>query len=213
MSNLRIRDLLHLSRIPRWTNTDVDRAQTVAEHSYNVCALSLEIAQALNRVSAFSVSTLAVLQWAIVHDGPESYTGDMPSPFKVALGGDFMAKFEIAACPWYEVEVPTDPKVATVVAIADTMEAVIYGRRHVMEPDKVKYCRDRLFKQVEQAVARFGWASLRDVVFGILDNITPTSDPTPNLDHSLDQACQNQQLGTSGKARSIHSPERRSPDR
>jgi len=82
--DVEIEDVAHgLSRVPRWNGqTKGDWAFSVAQHSVLV-----------ERIAALTVPDLAP-KWrlaALLHDGPEYVIGDLISPFKAVVGGDYKA--------------------------------------------------------------------------------------------------------------------------
>lgn len=89
-------DLLALSHVPRWVIVPHLRPQSVAEHSHRVAVIYLELCARLNLTA-----TVEGLTWAIMHDGPESRTGDIPAPFKRELDGK-LAVGEQRVCPWLD---------------------------------------------------------------------------------------------------------------
>ena len=80
--DVEIADIAHgLSRVARWNGqTHGDHAFSVAQH----CILVEELALRLEPILA-PKWRLAVL----LHDAPEYVIGDMISPFKAAIGGDY----------------------------------------------------------------------------------------------------------------------------
>ena len=82
--DVEIEDVAHgLSRVPRWNGqTKGDWAFSVAQHSVLV-----------ERIAGLTVPDLAP-KWrlaALLHDGPEYVIGDLISPFKAVVGGDYKA--------------------------------------------------------------------------------------------------------------------------
>lgn len=70
-------DLLALSHVPRWSNVRHSPPQSVADHSYRVAVIYLELCARLGKEPS-----LRGLTRAIRHDAAESYTGDIPGDFK-----------------------------------------------------------------------------------------------------------------------------------
>ena len=82
--DVEIEDVAHgLSRVPRWNGqTGGDWAFSVAQHSVLV-----------ERIAALATPDLGP-KWrlaALLHDGPEYVIGDLISPFKAVVGGDYKA--------------------------------------------------------------------------------------------------------------------------
>jgi 5'-deoxynucleotidase YfbR-like HD superfamily hydrolase len=80
--DVEIGDIAHgLARVARWNGqTDGPEIFSVAQHSLLVEALF-----SASQPSATRASKLA----ALLHDAPEYVIGDMISPFKAAIGGDY----------------------------------------------------------------------------------------------------------------------------
>lgn len=80
--DIEISDIAHgLARVARWNGqTKGDHAFSVAQHS----VLVLDIVRALEPALPAPLQLAALL-----HDGPEYVIGDMISPFKAAMGGNY----------------------------------------------------------------------------------------------------------------------------
>ena len=70
-------ETLEAGGIVRYHNTQIDKKQTIAEHSYGV-SLILNTIYFRNGNN----TTAPLLLYALVHDCPEVVTGDIPAPFK-----------------------------------------------------------------------------------------------------------------------------------
>ena len=70
-----------LSRVARWNG------QTTGEHAYSVAQHSLLVEEIFGRV--FPQVTAEHRLIALLHDAPEYVIGDMISPFKAVVGGDY----------------------------------------------------------------------------------------------------------------------------
>lgn len=71
-----INDLYRLADIKRWHIVKMDQKQSVAEHSFFVALLAMRFA------AAIGCPVGRVVQYALLHDAEESWTGDIPSPMK-----------------------------------------------------------------------------------------------------------------------------------
>jgi 5'-deoxynucleotidase YfbR-like HD superfamily hydrolase len=80
--DVEIEDIAHgLARVARWNG------QTVGEHAYSVAQHSLLVEQIFNRLVPD-----ASIEWqmlTLLHDAPEYVIGDMISPFKAVMGGNY----------------------------------------------------------------------------------------------------------------------------
>jgi 5'-deoxynucleotidase YfbR-like HD superfamily hydrolase len=82
--DIEIEDIAHgLARVARWNGqTAGPHAFSVAQHSLLVEAIARQLSPGLGP---------AALMTVLLHDAPEYVVGDMISPFKAVLGGDYKA--------------------------------------------------------------------------------------------------------------------------
>lgn len=119
---LQLTDCLALSYVPRWSIIPQTHTQSVAEHSHRVAVIMLELADRLKLELPYSL-----LVWALVHDGPEAWTGDIPGPFKHADQGFQDAK----VAPWHRamqagIDLGEDQHWRQFFKIADLIETGTY---------------------------------------------------------------------------------------
>lgn len=72
-----------LARVARWNG------QTKGRHAFSVAQHSVLVWEILVRLRP--QSTITEQMMALLHDGPEYVVGDMISPFKAVIGGDYKA--------------------------------------------------------------------------------------------------------------------------
>lgn len=187
MSDNRIQDLLALSHVPRWGVVPVTRPQSVAEHSFRVAAIAMEICRYINgeELPSAGIIEYHVILWALVHDAPESETGDFPSTIKDDFGVKILKVFEDARCPWIgKMRMRIHPLEAAIVGVADKIEAILWIRIWGVGP-KARYAEERdtaiLRARVEEARSRFGLSLLPEIVAMLtdLDSILPEPVPVP----------------------------------
>jgi 5'-deoxynucleotidase YfbR-like HD superfamily hydrolase len=123
MSNNRVVDLLNLSHVPRWSVVPLLRPQSVAEHSFRVAVIAMELMDAAG--IPLTVRLGEVLGWALIHDGPEAETGDIPYNIKKYMPNSILYQAESEMCPWYG---KTTGESAAIVKIADKIEEVTWLR-------------------------------------------------------------------------------------
>ncbi|MBZ9655095.1 YfbR-like 5'-deoxynucleotidase [Phyllobacterium lublinensis] len=70
-----------LARVARWNG------QTVGEHAFSVAQHSLLVEQIFGRIVPEATAEHRLI--ALLHDAPEYVIGDMISPFKAVVGGDY----------------------------------------------------------------------------------------------------------------------------
>lgn len=80
--DIEISDIAHgLARVARWNG------QTHGDHAFSVAQHSLLVEQIFREQNA--TATPQELMLALLHDAPEYVIGDMISPFKAVMGGDY----------------------------------------------------------------------------------------------------------------------------
>lgn len=82
--DVEIEDIAHgLARVARWNG------QTVGDYAFSVAQHSLVVEALVRRLKPAIPAEMQLA--ALVHDAPEYVVGDMISPFKAVLGGDYKA--------------------------------------------------------------------------------------------------------------------------
>lgn len=119
-------DLLGLADVRRWCVVRTLHNQSVAEHAFAVMIIAADL---YNRLQiSFDLHAYGQLAWwAIIHDVPETLTGDIDGKFKRNH-----PQLRAAICeaeneefPWYAAYAKiVDPKVKAVVKLADKIEAI-----------------------------------------------------------------------------------------
>lgn len=80
--DIEIADIAHgLARVARWNG------QTTGEHAFSVAQHSLVVEQIFLRLRPAASAEECLT--ALLHDAPEYVIGDMISPFKAVMGGDY----------------------------------------------------------------------------------------------------------------------------
>lgn len=80
--DVEIDDIAHgLARVARWNG------QTYGDHAFSVAQHSVIVWQIFCQLEGSSTPDEELI--ALLHDGPEYVVGDMISPFKAVLGGDY----------------------------------------------------------------------------------------------------------------------------
>lgn len=175
-------DLLDLSHVRRWQTHPVAKDQSVAEHSYRVCIIALMIYEAMPISSGNKWPFEArLMRWALVHDGPEVKTGDLPNPAKRIIGREAWRKLEFAACPWYEAEVPPEPSLESVlVGLADTLEALSWLKRYGtgfkdrFNGEHIEgQLHHRIMTEAERAERELGYKGLQEAVCQVMKMVVP----------------------------------------
>jgi 5'-deoxynucleotidase YfbR-like HD superfamily hydrolase len=123
--DVEIEDIAHgLARVPRWNG------QTLGQHAFSVAqhALLVEQLAAILQPGLAPEARLVVL----LHDAPEYVVGDMISPFKAVIGGDYKAvEQRILAAIHVRFSLPAraDRETAALTKRADTVAAYFEATR------------------------------------------------------------------------------------
>ncbi|MCC0054788.1 MAG: HD family hydrolase [Rhodobiaceae bacterium] len=80
--DVELSDIAHgLARVARWNG------QTIGDHAFSVAQHSLLVAEIVRLIDPAASAGLQLA--ALLHDAPEYVIGDMISPFKAVIGGDY----------------------------------------------------------------------------------------------------------------------------
>lgn len=139
-------ELLRVSAVSRWGIVEMNRPQNVAEHSYNVATIALNIyansAIWDNSNRQRDMSQLAVA--ALLHDASEVYSGDIPSSekkeFAEALEQWETERFPLLARHSREMTAGA-PYLRLILKAADLIEAIAYCRRYCIDARKAEIMR------------------------------------------------------------------------
>jgi len=122
---INIQDVLRAGYVKRWNIVNTTRQQTLAEHLFNVAAISEHL---LTELDLFDMRDI-ILSWALVHDVPEVVCGDTPTPTKLRMienGFDMEAiynkidpNYKVTRLMAIERKIPYD-----LVKLADLMEGI-----------------------------------------------------------------------------------------
>jgi 5'-deoxynucleotidase len=115
-----IKGIIRTAQVDRWQIVRTSRNQTMAEHSYMVTMIALQIALDFE-LPKHIVADIA--GWALVHDTPETITGDVSTPAKKMMGFD-----DTGLIPIYDkIKGEVTGSIAkNIVKIADLMEALMF---------------------------------------------------------------------------------------
>jgi 5'-deoxynucleotidase len=80
-------DMARASHVKRWGIINTVRPQTMAEHSFMVALITLELLHELSIKVDGPMEILNIVIGALVHDLPETRTGDIPTPGKALIDG------------------------------------------------------------------------------------------------------------------------------
>ena len=113
MCELNLKDILRAQNVKRWVIVNTSRGQSLAEHTFNVIAITRELCAILG------IPDARTMKYAFDHDLDEILTGDIPTPAKKRLGiegGGYDGKSR---------EMCSDVEIA-IVKLADILEAILF---------------------------------------------------------------------------------------
>lgn len=157
--------VMRLHSVKRWHMIDTTRVQTLAEHSANVTLLAYYIARTCPRM--YFGPAQAVAAYALTHDLPEVFTGDIPTHTKPVLFG--LAELEEQVVPREFWSAASHDMVA-LVKMCDLADGIRFIRLHGVDVT-AKHARAGLEAQMEKLVTGtmvgLGWPS--DIVGCVVD--------------------------------------------
>lgn len=158
------REIRLLSYVGRWQIVQVNRRQTLTDHLYHVSILAWRMVEDLGLRDRLGVTMEDVFRESLLHDLPETLSGDIPSPVhqKVKKGEGWKAWLTARVTeffPWYEEKPCTGTK--HIVTVCDLLEALLYlteelqmGNRYV-EPH-FAYLSDRMGDLLDRPIPLAG---------------------------------------------------------
>lgn len=119
-----LNDMLALCHVPRWVIVPHSRPQSVGEHSFRVACILMAMCTRLG----FTPPAVAYI-WALIHDGPECRTGDLPMPVNLPDA------VEARITPWYaDIKEVIPPVWIDLIKVADLIETTTYINRWGVGP-------------------------------------------------------------------------------
>lgn len=123
--DIEIEDIAHgLARVARWNG------QTHGDHAYSVAQHSLLVEQIFGMIAGSVTPEWRLM--ALLHDAPEYVIGDMISPFKAVMGGDYKvveARLQEAIHLRYSLPPAMPQKLKTLIKHADRIAAFYEATR------------------------------------------------------------------------------------
>lgn len=200
MTRNELYDMLQLHTIRRWQIVEVSRDQSVAEHSFRVWALTMNLYDTLFTNGSLERESLS--QLALIHDLPEIVTGDIPSTMKDTLnkiGPEVSRRLE---------EIVTQEGFPTVyraikgmvgtpswylLKIADNVEAILWMQQYGIYKAGARGCSEDvvngLMRKIEDILhlikmkypSTADWSLARDWVETVIGGLLPTAVRWPDV--------------------------------
>jgi hypothetical protein len=151
--NQAVETVMRMHAVKRWHMIDTTRVQTLAEHSANVALLAMMIAKTapIEWFDTFAVVAAA----ALVHDVPETFTGDIPSHTKRHLDDKLLGDLENAVThPVFNVEINHHTK--RLIKLCDIADGIRFIRLHGVDLTAA-HARAGLEKQLKEHLLASSW--------------------------------------------------------
>lgn len=116
-------DLYRLGTTYRWQVVHLSKQQTVAEHSYFVALLFMKFAQVCELEYW---EALLGLEYALLHDADEAWSGDIPGPLKKFMATDLPIDKMMGEWEGRASKKGMPPLILHLVKLADIVEACKY---------------------------------------------------------------------------------------
>lgn len=177
-------DLLGLADVKRWNVVRTLKDQNVASHAFAVAVIATDLITRLTDWAHGSHNHCQVLWWSLIHDVPETLTGDIDGKFKRShpTVRSAVCEAENKEFPWFEMYASAvSPEAKAIVKLADRIEALrfIQDWGHGARADDVYHENNKaLFEEVVP------WAG----AILMLDNDVVTEAVRFTLHHSTDES-------------------------
>lgn len=154
---MRLNDLLALSHVPRWSIVSHTRPQSVADHTFRVLVIAVELAEMVG-VTLHANDLIRILY----HDGHESWTADLPSPIKSELEKTGYSFDRVT--PWARSTPEfTGPDQERVFELADKIEAYTFIDKYG-EGEQSLRVRDGCLDRLNGLIPDRNWKKMADLV-------------------------------------------------
>jgi len=170
---MKIQDQLRAQYVTRWHIVETNKRQTLAEHSFNVALILLEIARRAN-----IILSKEALEYALTHDLSEVLLGDIPTPTKIAM----KKALGLEKLPVIDDDKGVGPKPLSdqaksqvkLVKLADLLEMATFIIQHAASPhgDYVAGYVNRLLTDFIKTECTGNWEYIGKIAQDIYEDIT-----------------------------------------
>jgi len=181
-------DLYRAGDVIRWQIVKTVRPQSIAEHSFGVAMITMKLRVEIDMPDAFEHIAMT---WALWHDLPEIFTGDIATPLKKHIRGHCVTEpfsvFENGVCGEdykliYKMAHETFPEIAAVVKLADLIESIKFLSQNAVTEhgEKVKTnLRTTFHTKITEFInsyPQYGWKKTHHIYDEIFDIETHLDD-------------------------------------
>lgn len=148
---MNIQDKMRAQYTRRWTTVHLDHQQSLAEHSFNVAMLAMELAKSVFHVVTPEIKA-QVLEYALLHDIDEVVTGDIPTPTKKRLSSICPKIGDVIAAEGETKAKAVTQEVVSIVKVADMIEGAFHVKQHAAGVHAIQvadHCEDVMRKTLE----------------------------------------------------------------
>ena len=150
------REVRDFSTIKRWTTFRAVHRHSLAEHSFYVALYADQIATFIQSKCDRSI----LLRYCLWHDVEELLSGDLPGPYKRAVGNaekarEFEMMHNMSRFTGAEWQVPKDDEIIAIVKLANAIDEVMYlATEHQMGNGNVPKLLEQSFNRAVRAIRR-----------------------------------------------------------
>lgn len=173
-ANLNLGDVLRATIVKRWQIVDTVKIQSLAEHTYGVIVIAMELCGRMHPGNRQMFNAVVVA--ATLHDLPEVMSGDIPTPVKKSLGiYEAVERMEAAMLFCGRGYGHAADDVVAIVKVADLIESLWfldnYGNQFNRHTSSV---RNKLYARLQpHEVGAALYAELMDYKPSEIDDIFP----------------------------------------
>ena len=183
MSELTLQEKLRTAHVTRWQIVNVGRSQSVAEHSFLVQIIAIDLSRKIKhtnyRGGPINIEKEhAIMRWAMWHDMMEVKTGDINTPIKKILvkqmAGDWVQAVEYdMSGEFKKVSEETGQTAKDLVKLADYMEALNFlseeGKgTHAMEVQlKLRTQMLEFYHEASKRYRSLQWEAIKPLILAL----------------------------------------------
>lgn len=170
ISEMKLADKLRAQYVKRWSTVHLTHQQSLAEHSFNVTMIALEIS--LMVFGEYDeIFSDKVMRYALFHDLDEIVTGDIPTPTKQRLISHAPGiKDLLDTAPPPKMSEYSDETIRHIVKLADIIESAFHVKQHGNGIHALQVAKD-VESKMRDAIADTRDATIKNAAWGIWNAI------------------------------------------